>query len=102
VLFPDSIDDFLLTISPAFNLEYLESLGARCDKFDRSVGDATVSISDCFISEMGFKDWICGMCMAIALDCFETPHRKHQPISQYDDASGVQELWPCTSQKSNL
>jgi hypothetical protein len=27
------------------------------------------------------------MCMAIALDCFETPHRKHQPISQYDGAS---------------
>ncbi|OXV12200.1 hypothetical protein Egran_00039, partial [Elaphomyces granulatus] len=80
---PDSIQDFLETICPAFNLEYIKGFAARCEEFDSSVG---FSVADSFIRELAFNTWIGDICKAIALNCFNNmvPDTKPSRILQLD------------------
>lgn len=91
---PDSVMDFLETISPAFSAEYIKGFAVRCDKFDRSIGNTNLStptsVADCFIRELSFRTWIGEICKAIALHCFNSvaPIKKRQrTMPQFDGPS---------------
>jgi hypothetical protein len=110
-IFPTSVDDFLRTISPAFDLKYVKGFEASCYHFDHISGsltpssstssstsrhDAAPNLSDSFICCLDFHSWITDICQAIALYCFKTitPGRKHthRAIPQYDGPSDMEPL----------
>jgi hypothetical protein len=110
-IFPTSVDDFLRTISPAFDLKYLKEFEASCYHFDHISGsftspcstssstsrhDPAPNLSDSFICCLDFDSWITDICQAIALYCFKTitPGRKHthRAIPQYDGPSDMEPL----------
>lgn len=106
--FPDSVADFLRKISPAFHPKYLMNFGLSCHRFDQIIGGSIPpsssfsisdqiparSLSDVFIHDLKFNEWIGEMCQAIALRCFETvsPGRKpYHPMPQFD---GIPDMPP--------
>jgi hypothetical protein len=111
-IFPISVDDFLRTISPAFNRKYLKEFEASCYHFDHIIGNLTPAsstssstsrrhpasnLSDIFICCLDFDSWIADICQAIALYCFKTisPGRKHthKAIPQCDGPSDMEPLF---------
>jgi hypothetical protein len=110
-IFPTSVDDFIRTVSPAFDHKYLMEFEARCSHFDHIVGslappsstssstprdDPAPNLSDTFICWLDFESWVAEIGWTIALYCFETttPGRKHthRAIPQYDGPSDMEPL----------
>ncbi|KAN0080446.1 hypothetical protein V8E54_003650 [Elaphomyces granulatus] len=96
--FPDSVADFLRTISPAFHPKYLMNFELSCHRFDQIIGGSIPpsssfsisnqiparNLSDVFIHDLKFNEWIAEMCHAIALRCFETVSPGNHPMPQFD------------------
>jgi hypothetical protein len=88
------VADFLETISPAFDVNYLSNFGRNCQYFDHivspSLSNSTIPVqshSDTFIHDLRFHELTSEICQAISLRSFQivSPNIKSfNPIHQYD------------------
>ncbi|KAN0074133.1 hypothetical protein V8E54_008070 [Elaphomyces granulatus] len=72
--------------SPRHFIPNISRVEARCRRFDGIIGSFPQKLSDIFMRDLCYNEWIADICEAIAFHCFDTvaPGGK---LAQYDGPS---------------